>query len=60
MALVLTRKDGEKIKIGEDIEIIVKGAKKVQLVINAPKSIKVLRGEHYEQMGGGDGGGGSR
>ncbi len=45
--LVLTRKQNEKIRIGENITITVirmKG-KSVRLGIEAPKSINVLRGE---------------
>jgi carbon storage regulator len=50
--LVITRKKGESILIGEDIEItIVKsedGA--VKLAINAPKNIRVLRKELYKEI----------
>ena len=43
--LVLTRRTGEAILIGEDIEIIVKelGRTHVRLGINAPKHITIRR-----------------
>ena len=45
--LVLTRKQGEKIQIGPDVEITVVRLQgdKVRLGIEAPKTTKVLRGE---------------
>jgi carbon storage regulator len=50
--LVLTRKLNEKIMIGDDIEIIVVnvGEEKVQLGINAPRSIPVHRREVYDEI----------
>ncbi len=48
--LVLTRKVGEKILIGNDIVVTVCRADlgKIQIGIEAPKSIKILRPEHLE------------
>jgi carbon storage regulator len=49
MMLVLTRKTGEAIQIGEDIEISVVSVKgdQVKLGINAPKNIEIHRKEIY-------------
>ncbi len=55
--LVLTRKQNEKIRIGENITITVvrmKG-KSVRLGIEAPKSVNVLRGELVFEGAGDDG-----
>lgn len=50
--LVLTRKNGEVIKIGEDIEITVIASKgdQVKIGISAPKDIEIFRKEVYEQI----------
>ncbi|WNS75086.1 carbon storage regulator CsrA [Bacillus sp. DTU_2020_1000418_1_SI_GHA_SEK_038] len=50
--LVLTRKSGESIKIGEDIEITIVSSKndQVKIGINAPKNVEILRTEIYEQI----------
>ncbi|MBT2678861.1 carbon storage regulator CsrA [Bacillus sp. ISL-35] len=50
--LVLTRKNGESIKIGDDIEITIVSAKndQVKIGINAPKNIEVFRSEILEQI----------
>ena len=50
--LVLSRKNGEVIKIGEDIEITVIASKgdQVKIGISAPKDIEILRKEVYEQI----------
>ncbi|XXM72053.1 carbon storage regulator CsrA [Lysinibacillus sphaericus] len=47
--LVLTRKTGESIQIGEDIEISVVAVKgdQVKLGINAPKNVEIHRKEIY-------------
>ncbi len=47
MALVLMRRDGEKILIGDDIEIMVNqiSGKQVHLSIIAPRSLYVRREE---------------
>ncbi|RDI40116.1 carbon storage regulator CsrA [Falsibacillus pallidus] len=51
--LVLTRKNGESIQIGDDIEITVIGIKgdQVKIGINAPKHIEVHRKEIYLEIG---------
>ncbi|WP_206810929.1 carbon storage regulator CsrA [Paradesulfitobacterium ferrireducens] len=50
--LVLSRKLNEKIKIGEDIEIVVVAVSgdTVRLGIKAPPSVKILRNEVYEEI----------
>lgn len=50
--LVLARKLNEKIKIGEDIEITVVGISGdvIRLGIEAPRSVKILRSEVYEEI----------
>lgn len=50
--LVLSRKLDEKIKIGEDIEITVVAISgdTVRLGIEAPRQVKILRSEVYEQI----------
>jgi carbon storage regulator len=48
--LVVTRRDGESLMIGDDIEIAVLSisADKVRLGITAPRAVKVLRREVYD------------
>jgi carbon storage regulator len=50
--LVLTRKNGETIKIGDDIEITIISAKndQVKIGIKAPKNVEVFRKELYDQI----------
>jgi carbon storage regulator len=50
--LVLTRKIGESIKIGDDIEITIISSKndQVKIGINAPKNVEILRKEIYDQI----------
>ena len=50
--LVITRKKGESILIGEDIEITVVKSEDgaVKLAINAPKNIRILRKELYKEI----------
>ena len=50
--LVLTRRPGESITIGEDIVVTVISASggQVRLGITAPRSIQVLREEIYKAM----------
>ena len=45
--LILSRKSGERIRIADDIVIVVKEIKgnRVRIGIEAPKSVCVLRGE---------------
>lgn len=47
--LVLTRKTGESIQIGDDIEITVLSVQgdQIKLGINAPKNIEIHRKEIY-------------
>jgi len=50
--LVLTRKTGEKIAIGDDITISIVeiGRGKVRIGIDAPSQVSVLRHEVYERI----------
>jgi len=50
--LALTRKRGESIIIGDDIEVVILSiqGEQVKLGINAPKTISVHRREVYEQI----------
>lgn len=50
--LVLTRKSGEAIQIGDDIEISIVSVKgdQVKLGINAPKDVEILRKEIVVQI----------
>lgn len=52
--LVLSRKQGETICIGDDIEIVVSriDGNRVTVGIVAPKSVKVLRGELIKEGAG--------
>ena len=49
--LILTRKSGESLMIGEDISVTVLGVKgnQVRIGINAPKDIAVHREEIFEK-----------
>ncbi len=48
--LILSRKVGERIRIAGDIEVIVKAIQgdRIKIGIEAPKSVRVLRGELRE------------
>ncbi|SFN07436.1 carbon storage regulator CsrA [Thermodesulforhabdus norvegica] len=50
--LVLSRKVGQSILIGEDIEIVVTeiGSGRVKLAIRSPRSIPIYRQELYEKI----------
>ena len=50
--LVLTRKSGEKIRIGKDIivSIVSKGQGPLKLGIEAPREISVYREELYQSV----------
>jgi carbon storage regulator len=50
--LVVTRRKGQRIVIGNDIEVVVSGisGSTVKLAIIAPRSILVLRGEVFEAV----------
>lgn len=50
--LVLTRKSGESIKIGDDIEITILAVKndQIKIGINAPKNLEIFRKELLIQI----------
>ncbi|PYI51180.1 carbon storage regulator CsrA [Paenibacillus flagellatus] len=50
--LVLTRKKGESIMIGDDVEVVVLGTEgdSVRIGIKAPKQVQVYRSEIYEMI----------
>lgn len=50
--LVLTRKNGQKIIINDDIEITILESKfdNCKIAINAPKDVKIYREEVYKQI----------
>ncbi|MEO1924363.1 carbon storage regulator CsrA [Caminibacter sp.] len=50
--LVISRKENQKIKIGEDIELVIVeiGKNQVKIGIDAPQNIKILRGELVEEI----------
>jgi carbon storage regulator len=50
--LVLTRKNGESIKIGDDIEITIVSSKndQVKIGIKAPGNVEIYRKEIYDQI----------
>ncbi|MCC6715139.1 MAG: carbon storage regulator CsrA [Gammaproteobacteria bacterium] len=50
--LILTRRIGERVMIGEDIEVLVLGVKgnQVRLGFKAPKDMAVHRQEIYEKV----------
>ena len=50
--LIITRKKGESLMIGDDIEITISKIEdgSVKIGINAPKSVNILRKELYEQV----------
>ena len=50
--LTLTRKPGETIRIGDDIEIVVKDIRSgaVRIGIQAPQDVFIARGELYRKM----------
>lgn len=52
--LVLTRRLGESITIGDNVKVIVVGidGSQVKLGIEAPKSIEIYREELYERVKG--------
>lgn len=51
--LVLSRKLGESIRIADDIEITIirVGGRQVRLAIEAPSSIRIIRGELEQRPG---------
>lgn len=50
--LILTRKAGESVKIGDDVTITVLGLKgnQVRIAIDAPRDVAVHREEVYERI----------
>lgn len=50
--LVITRKKGESLMIGDDIEITISKIEdgSVKIGINAPKNVSILRKELYDQV----------
>ena len=50
--LILTRRVGEALMVGDDTNIVVLGVKgsQIRLGINAPKNVKVHREEIYEKI----------
>jgi len=50
--LILTRKVGESLIIGDDVSVIVLGVKgnQVRLGVDAPKSVSVHREEIYNKI----------
>lgn len=50
--LILTRRTGETLNIGDDIEVVVMGIKgsQVRLGIKAPKEVPVHREEIYQRI----------
>jgi len=50
--LILTRRIGEVVKIGADIDVIVSGVKgnQVRLGITAPREVEVYREEIFERI----------
>lgn len=50
--LVLTRKKGESILIGDNIEIVITevNGDQIKLGINAPKNLQIIRKELFEDI----------
>ncbi len=50
--LVLSRKTGERIHIGEDVFVEVRrvAGNRVALAVSAPKNVRILRGELFEAI----------
>lgn len=57
--LILTRRVGESVVIGEDVTVTVLGVKgnQVRIGINAPKTVAVHREEIFERIKNGQGAG---
>ena len=52
--LILTRRVGESLRIGDDVSVTVLGIKgsQVRIGVNAPKSVAVHREEVYDRING--------
>ena len=52
--LILTRRVGEALRIGDDVSVTVLGIKgsQVRIGVNAPKSVAVHREEVYDRING--------
>ena len=50
--LILTRRVGESLRIGDDVSVTVLGIKgsQVRIGVNAPKSVSVHREEVYDRI----------
>lgn len=50
--LILTRRVGETINVGDDIKIVVLGVKgnQVRIGVDAPKNVSIHREEIYERI----------
>ena len=50
--LIITRKKGESLMIGDDIEIVISKIDdgSVKIGINAPKDVSILRKELFEEV----------
>jgi len=50
--LILTRKVGESLRIGDDVSVVVLGVKgnQVRIGVDAPKSVSVHREEIYNRI----------
>ncbi len=50
--LILSRKNGEKIMIGDNIEVVILEMKgdQVKIGVEAPRTMKVYRGEVYDEI----------
>lgn len=50
--LVLTRRVGECIRIGDDVRVTILGGKgnQVRIGVDAPRDVEVHRGEIYERI----------
>ena len=50
--LIITRKEGEAVMLGEDIELVVVSTEKgqVRLGFNAPSSVRIYRKEIHDKI----------
>jgi len=54
--LILTRKEGESLRLGDDITVTVVSVKggNVRIGVNAPRDLAVHREEIYDKISGGE------